>query len=86
MVLIEQRCLSLLSESLGNTLSWVDFWYVLIPRDLLEEFNMNWKKKVQDSLSHNRDVFESGTSVFGKKGSIGMKELLSYVRILEASG
>lgn len=28
----------------------------------------NWKKKVQDSLSHSKEVFESGTTTFGKKG------------------
>lgn len=42
-------------------------WEVLFP-GVNSVFQTNWKKKVQDSLSHNRDVFESGTSVFGKKG------------------
>jgi len=31
-------------------------------------FYLNWKKKVQDSLSHSKDIFESGASFFGKKG------------------
>jgi len=37
---------------------------------LHHEMDFTWigKKKVQDSLSHSKDIFESGASFFGKKG------------------
>jgi len=33
-----------------------------------KEMEANWRKKVQDCLTHNKDMFESGVTVLGKKG------------------
>lgn len=40
---------------------------ILCP-DAKSGFYLNWKKKVQDCLSHNKDVFKSGKTLFAKKG------------------
>jgi len=42
-------------------------WSILWP-DVKKDLYINWRKKLQDSLSHNKDIFESGAFHFGKKG------------------
>jgi len=42
-------------------------WRIFWP-NITQESYPNWKKKVQDSLSHGKDVFVSGATVFGRKG------------------
>jgi len=42
-------------------------WDLLWP-SVKKDMYINWRKKLQDSLSHNKDLFESGTHMFGRKG------------------
>jgi len=42
-------------------------WSILWP-GATKEFYSNWRKKIQDSLSHSKDIFESGNCMFGQKG------------------
>lgn len=42
-------------------------WEIMWPQVKKETYS-NWRKKLQDSLSHNKDLFESGTTHFGRKG------------------